>query len=183
MNDGRGLDERVDAVERAVTDGHAAEGLPDAARMEERLADLETAVDDIDDRLAELEAAVQALRGFAGGIQAVDESVERRANAAIARVERLETELRERGGGAGDEPEREVAEGEDADPPSDGSGDTGRNERHGDDTPPNAAMDATLAEAAAATARTELESADRSGTVADSTGEDPTLADRLRRLL
>jgi len=92
MDDGR-LHERVDALERAVTDGHAADGLPDAASLEARVADLEATVDDIGDRVAELDAAVQALRGFAGGIRAVDESVEQRANAAIARVERLEAEL------------------------------------------------------------------------------------------
>ncbi|AZH24963.1 DUF7310 family coiled-coil domain-containing protein [Haloplanus aerogenes] len=99
MDDGR-LEERVDALERAVTDGHAADGLPDAARMDARVADLEATVEDLDDRLAELDAAVQALRGFAGGVRAVDESVERRANAAIARVERLESELQETTGTA-----------------------------------------------------------------------------------
>lgn len=91
--DGRPPHERIVALERAVTDGHADEGLPDAARMETRVDDVETTLDDVDDRVDELEAAVQALRGFAGGIQAVDEEVERRADTAVARVERLETEL------------------------------------------------------------------------------------------
>lgn len=95
MDDGRPLHERVDALERAVTDGHADDGLPDAARMAARVDDLETTVEGMDDRVAELEAAIQALRGFAGGIQAVDEAVERRADAAVARVDRLETELEE----------------------------------------------------------------------------------------
>jgi hypothetical protein len=95
------LDERVEAVERALTDGETTGGLPEGGEMDDRLREVEGAVADLDDRLSELEAAVQALRGFAGGIDAVDESVERRANAAIARVERLERELREPEGGVG----------------------------------------------------------------------------------
>ena len=89
------LEERVAALERTITDGHADGGLPDAARMDARLDELEATVDDVDDRLAELDAAVQALRGFAGGVRAVDEAVEQRADAAVARVDRLEAELAE----------------------------------------------------------------------------------------
>jgi len=93
MDDGRPLHERVAALERAVTDGHADAGLPDAARVDDRLDDLEATVEDLDDRVAELDAAVQALRGFAGGVRAIDETIERRADAAVAGVERLEAEL------------------------------------------------------------------------------------------
>jgi uncharacterized protein YoxC len=88
------LEARVDAIERTLTDGTDVEGLPEAARIESRVEDLEATADDVEERLAELEAAVQALRGFAGGVRAVDESVERRANAALAAVERLEDERR-----------------------------------------------------------------------------------------
>jgi hypothetical protein len=102
-----GLDERLDAIERALTDGETADGLPEVGRLDARLDDLETTVADLDDRLADLEAAVQALRGFAGGVSAVDEAVERQANAAVARVERLETDLRA--------VERAVADGRPAD--------------------------------------------------------------------
>lgn len=87
------LEKRVAALERTITDGHAADGLPDVARMDSRLDDLEATVADLDDRLAELDAAVQALRGFAGGVRAVDEAIERRADAAVARVDRLEADL------------------------------------------------------------------------------------------
>ncbi|WP_251329921.1 DUF7310 family coiled-coil domain-containing protein [Haloplanus pelagicus] len=97
------LEERVDAIERALTDGHADDGLPDAARMETRLAELDRTAEEVDDRLSELEATVQALRGFVGGVDAVDESVERRANAAVARVERLEAELRDGSGKRGND--------------------------------------------------------------------------------
>jgi hypothetical protein len=89
------LEERVAALERTITDGHADDGLPEAARMDARLDELEATVDDVEDRVAELDAAVQALRGFAGGVRAVDEAVERRADAAVARVDRLEAELAE----------------------------------------------------------------------------------------
>jgi hypothetical protein len=93
MDEERPLHERVAALERAVTDGHADDGLPDAGRMAARVDDIEAAVEELDDRMAELDAAVQALRGFAGGVRAVDEEIERRANAAISRVDRLEAEL------------------------------------------------------------------------------------------
>jgi hypothetical protein len=89
------LEERVAALERALTDGHADDGFPEAGRMDARLDELEATVADHDDRVAELDAAVQALRGFAGGVRAVDEAVERRADAAVAGVDRLESELAE----------------------------------------------------------------------------------------
>lgn len=104
------LDDRVDAVERAISDGHTADGLPETARMEQRLDDIEATVEDLDDRLADLEAAVQALRGFAGGIRAVDEEVERRANAAVARVERLEADLQEATGHGDDRSRRDESD-------------------------------------------------------------------------
>jgi hypothetical protein len=97
--------ERLEAVERAITDGHSADGLPEADELESRLEAVERSLEDADERLTELEAAVQALRGFAGGIDAVDEAVERRANAAVAKVERLEEELRAIDGTA--EPDRQ----------------------------------------------------------------------------
>jgi len=93
MDDGRPLHERVAALERAVTDGHADDGLPDAASLAARVDDIEATVEEQDDRLAELEAAVQALRGFAGGVRSIDDEIELRANTAIARVDRLEAEL------------------------------------------------------------------------------------------
>jgi vacuolar-type H+-ATPase subunit I/STV1 len=179
------LDDRVDAVERAITDGHAADGLPDAARMERRLDDLEATVDELDDRLAELEAAVQALRGFAGGVRAVDEEVERRANAAVARVERLEAELRDAEGRTADGRDDENAgahadvddpdgnRGASADKEGDHVGDTGAAVRRG-------RTDATLAEAAADAAASVERSAGEA--VADE-GGGRSLADRVRRLL
>lgn len=81
---------RLDAVERALTDGETdIDELPDAADVEERLTALEAQAESFDDRLAELEAAVQAVRGYVGGIRAVNRDVERRADAALATAESL----------------------------------------------------------------------------------------------
>ncbi|NHX35649.1 MULTISPECIES: DUF7310 family coiled-coil domain-containing protein [Halolamina] len=87
------LERRIAAVERAV-DGEAATDRTDppvdSEDLESRIADLETRVD-------ELDAALQAVRGFLGGVSAVNESVERRADAAVAAVDRLERRLDEDG--------------------------------------------------------------------------------------
>ncbi|WP_251344189.1 DUF7310 family coiled-coil domain-containing protein [Haloplanus halophilus] len=215
------LDERVDALERALTDGHAADGLPEAARTASRVDELEATVEELDDRLAELEAAVQALRGFAGGVDAVDEAVERRANAAIARVERLEAEVREGERGRPRNPDEtptrpgerdtdgRIAPGKratrrgDSDPdptrpdgdrpspnPDSGTADgrhageraeapsAANGARGGADDPGRA----TLAAAAADTARAELAAEGSTPEPDDGTSE-ATLAERIRRLL
>jgi hypothetical protein len=84
------IEARLDAVERALTDGDhdavadAATVAADLQALEERVADLEAAMDDVD-------AAVQAVRGYAGNVRAVNRDVERRASAALAKAETLET--------------------------------------------------------------------------------------------
>lgn len=88
--DREALAERLATVERAVTDGETSDGLPEAAALEGRLEDLEATAATLEDRVAELEAATQALRGYVGGVDAVDRDVERRANAALAAVDRFE---------------------------------------------------------------------------------------------
>lgn len=88
------IEDRLAAVERAVTGGDASvEELRETAAREAALADVREAVAELDDRVARLEAATRALRGYAGGVRAVDESVERRADLALARIERLEERL------------------------------------------------------------------------------------------
>lgn len=90
------LSERLAAVERRLTDADPDEdggGLADVAAIEGRLSDLESRADDLDARLGDVESGLQALRGYVGGVDAVDEAVERRANAALAKAERLEARL------------------------------------------------------------------------------------------
>jgi hypothetical protein len=203
--DGRPLHERVAALERTITDGHADEGLPDAARMDARLDDLESTVEDLGDQVAELDAAVQALRGFAGGVRAVDEAVERRADAAVARVDRLEAELAEVREAVHDpddatavtEPngrEPATARTHDADagsrvPPSrsdptvageratNGDGGAGHGTRDHDDGHGDSLNDDVAA-------RTDAALADAAAMVDDpEEDEDRSLADRIRRLL
>jgi len=85
------LEERVDALERAVTDGDAdLSSLAETAAAVERVATVEERLDELQDRLAELEAATQALRGYVGNIRSVNRDVEKRADAALSKAESLE---------------------------------------------------------------------------------------------
>jgi len=89
------LDERLRAVERAMTDGDAAvSDLADAAAVHDRLDGLEAELADLRERLDALDATVQSLHGYVGDLEAVNERVERRADAAREAVERLEDERR-----------------------------------------------------------------------------------------
>lgn len=88
------LADRLAAVERRLTDADPdAGGLADVAAVEGRLSELEARADDLDARLGEVESGLQALRGYVGGVDAVDEAVERRADAALAKAEELEALL------------------------------------------------------------------------------------------
>lgn len=88
------LADRLAAVERRLTDADPdGGGLADVAAVEGRLSELEARADDLDARLGEVESGLQALRGYVGGVDAVDEAVERRADAALAKAEELEALL------------------------------------------------------------------------------------------
>jgi len=88
------LEQRVDALERAVTDGdHDLSGLTDAAEMGDRVENLEERIETIEERTEELEAATQALRGYVGNIRSVNRDVEQRADAALAKAETIESAL------------------------------------------------------------------------------------------
>jgi phage shock protein A len=94
MTDVETLEERVDTVERAVTDGdHGFPAVDDLAELTERVESLEGKVAELSDRADELEAATQALRGYVGNVRSVNERVEGRADAALAATERLERRL------------------------------------------------------------------------------------------
>jgi len=93
MPDPEALDERLRAVERALT-GEDRD-LTDLRTGAERDADFEALSDRVEEaeaRLDDLDAAVQALRGYVGNVRAVNETVERRADAALAKAESLERE-------------------------------------------------------------------------------------------
>ncbi|ELZ27203.1 hypothetical protein C474_17694 [Halogeometricum pallidum JCM 14848] len=110
---------RLDAVERALTDetrtapGSAAErepastdpddsdlsgalNVPDAPGAESERSDAVAADGDavrrLERRVEELAAELDAVRGLLGGVEAVNESVERRANLALAAAERARTD-------------------------------------------------------------------------------------------
>lgn len=106
---------RLSAVERAVTDDETrpAASPPvespyrcddpdhsDDPDFDGRLSAVEEALADLDARLDEVEAATQALRGYVGAVRSVNREVERRADAALAAVERLEAEGGEASRGA-----------------------------------------------------------------------------------
>jgi septal ring factor EnvC (AmiA/AmiB activator) len=88
------LAERLDAVERALTDSdRTVADLEDAAALVDRVDELATRIDAVETRLDELEASTQALRGYVGNVQSVNRDVERRAEAALANVEALEAKM------------------------------------------------------------------------------------------
>lgn len=117
------LSERLDAVERSLTDSETTvASLSDAADVEDRLDALEARAADLDDRVTELEAATQALRGYVGGVRAVNRDVERRADAALAGVESLAETLDESPDDAAFEAVCAASEGDVAHVSEDGDG-------------------------------------------------------------
>ncbi len=87
------LAERLRAVERAVTDGDTAvSDLSDAAAVHDRLDGVEAELTDLAERLDALDATVQSLHGYVGDLEAVNERVQRRADAAREAVERFEAQ-------------------------------------------------------------------------------------------
>lgn len=88
------LEERVAAVERALTEGEGdLTALAEGAATADRVAALESTVEDLQEDVAEVEAATQALRGYVGTVRSVNESVEEQADAALAAVESLEARV------------------------------------------------------------------------------------------
>jgi len=122
------LEERVAAVERALTDGEGdLTALAEGAATADRVRQLESTVEDLEEDVAEVEAATQALRGYVGNVRSVNESVEEQADAALAAVESLEARI----DGSADEsatslvdaaPDRQPSEGEHLHQPSSGTG-------------------------------------------------------------
>lgn len=85
------LEERLSAVERAVTDEDVpVASVDDAAALTSRLDAVESRLETLEARIDETDAAVAAVRGYVGEIRHVNEEVERTANAAVAAVDRLD---------------------------------------------------------------------------------------------
>lgn len=120
------LDDRLRAVERAVTDDEVAVAdLEDAAAVTARLDAVDERLDRLESRLDGLDAAVTAVRGYVGHLDHVNGEVERTAAAALAAVERIDDASGRPpalarvsdDGGDGHEPFRDGSE------PGDGDGD------------------------------------------------------------
>ncbi len=96
MSDIERLDRRLSAVERAVVDGDAEiDRLANLAALAEDLERLDSRVGNHERRLAKLNGAVGSIGGFVGNVESINEDVERRADAAIADVDRLEYRIDE----------------------------------------------------------------------------------------
>ncbi|WP_226039098.1 hypothetical protein [Natrinema sp. DC36] len=96
MSDIERIERRLSTVERAVVDGDlelAAVG--DAASLTEDLAALTDRIDAHEQRIADLEGRIDALDGLVGSVESVNETVEKRANGAVAAVDRLEYRIDE----------------------------------------------------------------------------------------
>ncbi|MFC4358756.1 hypothetical protein ACFO0N_12465 [Halobium salinum] len=138
------LDRRLRAVERTLTDGtldagdgdadtrtdgardHGLDALPERAALAARLGEVETQLETVESRLDELDAATQAVRGYVGGVRAVNRDVERRADAALAAVDRLERAMADGSGIAGDDGlSRAVAAARDETPVGESGGNDG----------------------------------------------------------
>lgn len=111
------LRERLDAVEQAVTDGDGdLAALADGAATAERVETLETEVAELRDDVRELQAATRAIRGYVGQVRSINDTAEQRAETALAKVERLESDLGTTADGESDSEQR-TAPAEPGDPP------------------------------------------------------------------
>lgn len=135
---------RLEAVERAITDGATdLSTIGDAATLEERLTAVEERLDTLDARVADLDATTQAVRGYLSGVDGVTDDVERQAALALAKAEQVEEQVFEADDGlsverlptAADGPAAECASSDvppsnDALPSDSASGDTHPPEHH-----------------------------------------------------
>lgn len=155
------FDERLRAIERALTDGAGdCTDLADAAALASRVEELEDRLDDLAERTDELDAATQALRGYVGNVRSVNRDVERRADAALAQVDRLEARIDATGDRA---PEPPAASAGDVRP-------TDADHRSGADSRPASAANGDERARDAATERR----CDRCGTVRASESDAPS---------
>ncbi len=88
------FEQRLSAVERTVVDGdHDVPALSDIDDLRQTVDALADQVETIDSRLLAVESGVEALEGYVGNIQSVNQSVERQADIAIVSAGRVENRL------------------------------------------------------------------------------------------
>lgn len=86
------LTARVRALERAVSDqSDPPAPIPDVASVSTDVADLTARLDRLETSIDDLVARQQAIEAYADHINHVDDTIKRRADAALAAVDRLET--------------------------------------------------------------------------------------------
>ncbi|SFS70578.1 DUF7310 family coiled-coil domain-containing protein [Halostagnicola kamekurae] len=91
MSDFERVERRLTAVERTLADAERpVSDLPERAALADEVERLNDRIDDLSARVAGLEGSTQALCGYVGNVRSVNEAVERRADAAVATVDRLE---------------------------------------------------------------------------------------------
>lgn len=90
------LEERLAAVERALTDGEADPvDLSDAATVQRRLDEVGARLDSFEQRLAAVEAGLDAVRGQVGEERRDTDHLERTAEQALATAREVEARLDE----------------------------------------------------------------------------------------
>ncbi|MFC7213639.1 hypothetical protein ACFQO4_06025 [Saliphagus sp. GCM10025334] len=94
MTDTERLERRLAGVERALLeDERPFDDIAEVAALDEDVTQFEARLEAHDRRIAEVEGSVQATSGFVDNVRHVNDDVERRANAALAAVDRLERRL------------------------------------------------------------------------------------------
>jgi len=88
------LEQRVEAVENAVTQGTTEfEDIKEIAELTAELESMGKKLEKIEQRLAAVEGATQSLEGYVGNVKSVNGETEKQADAAVAAVDRLESKI------------------------------------------------------------------------------------------
>ncbi|WP_312911482.1 DUF7310 family coiled-coil domain-containing protein [Natronosalvus caseinilyticus] len=96
MTDTERLERRLAGVERVLLeDERPFDDIAEVAALDEDVTQFEARLEAHDRRIAEVEGSMQATSGFVDNVRHVNDDVERRANAALAAVDRLERRLDE----------------------------------------------------------------------------------------
>ncbi|MFC6756487.1 MULTISPECIES: DUF7310 family coiled-coil domain-containing protein [Haloarcula] len=88
------LEQRVEAVENAVTHGKTEfEDIKEVAELTAELESMAKKLEKMEQRLAAVEGATQSLEGYVGNVKSVNSETEKQADAAVAAVDRLESKI------------------------------------------------------------------------------------------